>query len=102
MLKQVILVPIWLGMSPGKVISQCCHVAARLWPTDVTRIVVRVETKAEMDRLWRKAGREPYVHRYRFRDSAPTTEGTAGKITAIGFSGHADVVDRVTGHLRLY
>lgn len=108
MIKQVILVPMWLGMSPGKVAAQCCHVTAMVledlypkWQPDC-RIILRVETKKEMAILWQKMDKSEVVFGWRFKDRAPTTEGTAGKFTAYSFLGRAEDVDQLTGHLELY
>lgn len=106
MVKQVILVPMWLGMSPGKVAAQCCHVTALAIPNMLfypdCRIILRVETKKEMAILWQKASRSRTVSSFRFKDRAPTTEGTDGKFTAYSFVGEAEHVDALTGHLELY
>ena len=108
MVKQVILVPMWLGMSPGKVASQCCHVTALVatdlpytFPTIACRIILRVETKKDMAILWNWVANSR-VKRFRFKDHAPTTEGTDGKFTAYSFVGEAADVDALTGHLELY
>lgn len=109
-MKQVILVPMWLGMSPGKVASQCCHVTAlscqdlydETYERLACRIILKMPTKKEMAILWAKAEREGKVMCWRFKDRAPTTEGTDGKFTAYSFIGPADAVDVLTGHLELY
>lgn len=108
-MKQVILVPMWLGMSPGKVASQCCHVTAAAVRALTTlslalpevRVILKIETKKEMAQLWDRA-RWSRVDCFRFKDSAPTTEGTAGKFTAYSFVGRPEDVDALTGHLELY
>lgn len=112
MLKQVILVPMWLGMSPGKVASQCCHVTAMVvegllmfsLPLPEVRIILRAQTKKEMAILWHKAIELDTIRMWRFKDRAPTTEGTESKFTAYSFVGQYDNkdLDALTGHLELY
>ena len=109
MLKQAIIVPMWLGMTPGKVASQCCHVVAIAASgaissrfVDLPRIVLRVTTKKEISVLWQKASLNGNIGCCRFKDSAPTTEDTANKFTAYCFTGRPEDLDPIFGHLELY
>lgn len=109
MIKQVILVPTYLGMSPGKIVSQCCHVAVPFGIDSTSvqkRIILKVESKAHLETLrklhdfvWNSHRGDPGWRE--FIDSAPTTEGTEGKVTAISIVGQEENVDLVTGHLEL-
>lgn len=105
-LKQVIVIPEYLGMSPGKVISQACHVvAAEAYVSELKpdcRIVLKCPTKKEISILWQRAWEGNKVQCRRFKDQAPTTENTAGKFTAYCFTGQAEDIDSLFGHLELY
>lgn len=98
--KQVILVPQWLGMSPGKATSQCCHIALRFGSFTDKRVILRVEDEGEMlDLIAHALDRALTV--VSFRDFGPTTENTDGKITVWAIRGPEDLVDEVTGKLEL-
>jgi peptidyl-tRNA hydrolase len=109
MIKQVILVPTYLGMSPGKVASQCCHVAVPFGDGVGVqkRIILKVESATHMTSLFKL---KAYVNQkndycimeHVFTDSAPTTEDTAGKVTAVSFIADEAIIDLITGHLELY
>ena len=108
MIKQVILVPTYLGMSPGKIVSQCCHVAVPFSGHGVQkRIILKIDSAKHLETLKRlRDACWPVLHYdeptwLEFVDSAPTTEGTEGKITAISIVGQERYVDMVTGHLEL-
>ena len=45
MFKQAIIIPVWLGMSPGKVASQCCHAALKFGKFEDKRVILRVDSK---------------------------------------------------------
>jgi peptidyl-tRNA hydrolase len=109
LIKQVILVPTYLGMSPGKVASQCCHVAVPFNGIERVgkRIILRVESRQHMESLkrlaeWVEPSRSSTIAWSEFIDSAPTTEGTEGQITAVSVIADEVDVDLVTGHLELY
>jgi hypothetical protein len=105
--KQAIIVPTWLKMSPGKVASQCCHAA--LWgggqPDDI-RVVLKIESQAHVDTLTKlvelMADAGAYITIEHFTDSGPTTEGTEGVTTAYWIRGEEPDVNFLTGHLELY
>lgn len=105
-IKQVIIVPTYLGMSRGKIASQCCHAAVearnRQWMVG-KRIILRADTSQKVSALWKKAGKfEGWLfERFKITDAEPTTEGTAGKVTAVSFVGYEEDVDEVTGGLKL-
>lgn len=110
-MKQVIIVPAYLGMSPGKVASQCCHVALPLGDQseDIQkRAILRVDSKAHLNairQLWSMAvtlNPDFKPSWYAFVDSEPTTEGTAGKVTAVSIVGEEEIVNDITGTLELY
>lgn len=112
-LRQVIVINDDLKMSPGKVASQAAHAAvagvcATSWNNVMewlhhgpTKIVVRA-TEKQMRRVIRLAKKHklacaPFV------DAAPTTEGTANKMTALAIGPYPkDVFAPVTGDLKLY
>ena len=110
MFKQSIIVPVWLGMSPGKVASQCCHVALRYGRFEDKRVILKVDTHIQLvDILAEAIGwQDPqYPHAPKlevghFRDADPTTEGTDGEITAWSIRGPEETVNQVTGKLELY
>ena len=112
MIKQVILVPLWLGMYPGKVTSQCCHATAIHAHIGVDRrIILKLDTERHLQTLHKLhnefslnsgKGSDYNVTWSGFIDSAPTTENTEGKITAVSIVGEDEMVDLLTGHLELY
>jgi peptidyl-tRNA hydrolase len=112
MIKQVILVPTYLGMSVGKIASQCCHVARPMYMDDniEKRAILKVDSQRHLEALRRLKDslnrcwvydNLAEVEWYEFVDSAPTTEGTAGLTTAISVIGEEAAVDCITGHLEL-
>jgi peptidyl-tRNA hydrolase len=110
-IKQVILVPTYLGMSPGKVASQCCHVAVPFGgPEKVEkRVILKVGERSHIgtlvtlvDFVNKMLPEEHLLSWDPFVDSIPTTEGTDGKLTAVSITGREEDVDLVTGHLELY
>jgi peptidyl-tRNA hydrolase len=112
MIKQVILVPTYLGMSVGKIASQCCHVARPMYMDDniEKRAILKVDSPQHLETLRRlknnlnlrwASENLSEVDWYEFVDSAPTTEGTAGLTTAISVIGEEAAVDCITGHLEL-
>ena len=100
-MKQSIVVPTWLGMSHGKVASQCCHVALKYGRFADRRVILRIDGFDQLVALIRAAVREKVTVGY-FLDGEPTTEGTAGMATAFSFRGKEEAVNRVTGGLELY
>ena len=104
MIKQVIIVPIYLGMSPGKTASQCCHAAVKpaLEGTVVDkRIILRGETPEEIQKLWRHASKVSGLKmRFSIMDEG-LTEVPPHSITAISFVGSEEIVDKITGSLKL-
>ena len=107
-MKQVILVPMWLGMSPGKVASQCCHVAVKDFAEGAgarvkARVILKVPTLEEMLHIIARAiqyGTATTVTT--FIDSAPTTENTEDRVTAVSIVAADETLNRLTGHLELY
>ena len=100
-MKQSIIVPAWLGMSPGKVASQCCHVASKYGRFEDYRVVLKVATEAQLLEIIAEALTRGLIITY-FRDSNPTTEGTDGVITAWSIRGPEQTVNEVTGKMELY
>ncbi len=101
-MKQSIMVPMWLNMSPGKVASQCCHAVASARGTmEDKRVILRLTTPVEM-KLVRLLALHAGLMWYSFTDSAPTTEGTDGKETVYWIGGDEETVNSVTGELELY
>lgn len=101
MFKQAIIVPAWLGMSPGKVASQCCHAALKFGAFSDKRVILRVDSPIQLLALV-QAAEEMAVEVRGFVDSEPTTQGTSGTITAWSFRGCEEAVTEVTGKLELY
>lgn len=98
MLKQVILVPLWLKMQPGKVASQCCHAAVMGGTGVQKRIILKVDTDAEM-RLWAQAEMAK-LYRFKIVDEG-LTEVAPDSVTAVSFIGEEEDVDKVTLGLAL-
>ena len=101
-MKQSIVVPTWLGMSPGKVASQCCHVALKYGRPADQRVILKVDSYEQLRGLLRNYAFNGNVTMGVFVDTGPTTQGTEGVITAYSFRGKEEAVDRVTGGLELY
>jgi len=109
-MKQIILVPMWLNMSPGKVASQCCHVVEMSFTSlahifgvkPKARIVVKVDTPGHMLNILSKALSNNSLLVHCFVDSDPTTENTAGQTTAVSITGNDEILQPITGHLELY
>ena len=99
MLKQVILVPLWLKMQTGKVASQCCWAAVRGGTGVEKRIILKVDTDAEMQRLWFEA-ENAKLCRFKITDEG-LTEVPPGSVTAVSFIGEEEEVDKVTRGLPL-
>lgn len=112
-LRQVIVINDDLQMSPGKVASQACHasVGAALktaradylqdWMHAPTKIVLRA-TAAQMRGIIKRA-KARKVKVYAFVDSAPTTEDTENKMTALAIGPlERDKFIGITSHLPLY
>ncbi|XP_058944031.1 peptidyl-tRNA hydrolase 2, mitochondrial [Pocillopora verrucosa] len=114
--KMVLVVRQDLGMGKGKVAAQCCHAAVGLcrqmetnnpkllheWDqTGCAKVVVKApdeETLVELTRQGRSLGLETCLIR-----DAGRTQIAPGSKTVLGVGpGPVDIVDRVTGHLKLY
>ena len=100
-MKQSIVVPTWLGMSPGKAASQCCHVALKYGRFADQRLILRIDGWRQLQQILNSAARNEIDPGY-VVDSGPTTEVPDGTITAYSFRGKEEAVDRVTGGLELY
>jgi hypothetical protein len=108
--KQAIIVPTWLKMSPGKVASQCCHAALKGGQFDDKRVILKLESEAHYNTLARFYSE--YLKNNRpfstqpmlgwFTDSGPTTEGTENVVTVYWIRGLEEDVNRLTGQLELY
>lgn len=100
--KQVILVPTYLNMQPGKVASQCCHAAVRLVRSGHNpdkRIILKVETVDELTALMDQAMTVGLLV-FPIVDEG-LTEVPTGSVTAVSIFGAEGVVDGVTGNLSL-
>ena len=102
MFKQSIIIPVWLGMTPGKVASQCCHVALRYGQFADRRVILKVDTHIQLVDILAGAINMAGLEVGHFRDAEPTTEGTDGEITAWSIRGPEETVNQVTGKLELY
>ena len=100
MLKHAIVVPTWLGMSQGKIVSQCCHVALKYGRFEDKRVILKAGHGQVLGLVAHALEKDVTVGF--FRDYNPTTEGTEGLITAWSFRGPEDAVTEVTGKLELY
>ena len=116
LITQVIVVRNDLKMKPGKVAAQVGHgvlgaykIACRQYPQDVQaweeigqmKVVVRCESEKELLDVYNHALKAGIAAEY-IKD-AGRTQVAPGSITvcAVG-PGRADLVDQVTGHLKLY
>ncbi len=114
-LKQVIVINDDLKMSPGKVASQAAHAAVGAAMTTVhtniveewmhapTKIVLRASARQMRGIL--KRAQTVGLRVFTFVDSAPTTEGTEGKMTALAIGpilSDSWRLKKATGHLKLY
>lgn len=110
-MRQAIIIPGWLNMSPGKVASQAAHVAARakaessVSKHEGTRIVLRANTPEQLfDVLGRAYAYPDHMTVTVFADSGQTTEGTDKVITAIAITAYAfeNILTQTTAGLELY
>ncbi len=110
MYKQIIAVRKDLKLGKGKIAAQAAHASLQAYrkaPSAVQRaweeegskkVVVAVEGKGELFRVYREAGRLP---RALIRD-AGLTQVRNGEATAVGIGpAREDVIDRITGELKL-
>ncbi|KAL9981200.1 hypothetical protein ACROYT_G009871 [Oculina patagonica] len=114
--KMVLVVRQDLGMGKGKVAAQCCHAAVGLcrqleksnpkllhqWEqTACAKVVVKAPDESTLVDLTRK-GRALGLETCLIRD-AGRTQIAPGSKTVLGVGpGPVDLVDKVTGHLKLY
>jgi len=114
--KMVLVVRQDLGMGKGKVAAQCCHAAVGLckqleksnpkllhqWEqTACAKVVVKAPDETTLVDLTRK-GRSLGLETCVIRD-AGRTQIAPGSKTVLGVGpGPVDLVDKVTGHLKLY
>lgn len=100
-MKQVIVVPAYLGMSPGKVASQCCWAAMLLSSTLVSkRVICKVDTVEDLTDMLKKGYANKFIKVHVVIDEG-LTEVPPGSVTAVSFSGFEDDLDRLTRHLKL-
>lgn len=131
-LRQIIVINDDLKMSPGKVASQAAHVSVgavwqlldpvsrrdpsaasfqhkclvarygvEQWMHAPTKIVLRASTRQMLGVI--KRAKRRGVRVYKFVDSAPTTEHTENKMTALAIGPlTSDKFKDITGHLKLY
>ena len=102
MVKQVIIIPSYLGMSPGKVASQACHAAVKAVLGGIVpekRIILKADSTDQLNALWRLAGQFK-LERFRIVDEG-RTEVEPHSVTAVSFIGSEKNVDKVTGSLQL-
>lgn len=97
--KQVILVPRWLGMQPGKIASQCCWAAVLFGVRASKRIILRVDTPEQLEDLIYAAKSVDLTVEQVVDEGL--TEVPPNSITAISIVGEESVVDTVTGGLPL-
>lgn len=101
-MKQAIIVPRWLKMSPGKVASQCCHAALTAGNLDDKRVILGADSPALIAILAKLATRIAGIEWGYFQDEGPTTEGTDGVITVYWVRGEDGLVNYLTGDMELY
>lgn len=107
MIKQVIIIPTYLGMKPGKVASQACHAAIaghkEAWNHAFQvekRIILKADTTDQINALWKQAGKDENLLRIKIVDEG-RTEVRPYSVTAISFIGQEKDVDKITGSLPL-
>lgn len=104
------------GMSPGKLASQAAHGALALYRSvcegrrsgmcrdwdagGATKVVLKLDGAAGVSRIV-QAAQAARVSYSVVRD-AGRTQVRAGTVTGVAVFGRADVVDKVTGELKLY
>jgi len=114
--KMVLVVRQDLGMGKGKVAAQCCHAAVGLYKqleksnpkllhqweqTACAKVVVKAPDETTLVDLTRK-GRSLGLETCLVKD-AGRTQIAPGSKTVLGVGpGPVDLVDKVTGHLKLY
>ena len=113
MYRMAIIVPKSLKMSPGKLASQVAHAALRCgimapkrrltaYLKEETKLVLEAKDSAAMRRIAKKAEAAGLTN-YVFTDRAPTTEGTANKVTAMCIGpATREELEPITGNLQLY
>lgn len=112
--KMVIVVRKDLRMGAGKVAAQAAHAAVRLYASVCSRpgacnrwqntgekkVVLRVESEKQFDEVARHA-RQAGLPVAVIRDAGRTQVNASSK-TALSILGNGDIVDKITGHLRLF
>ncbi|GMH42261.1 hypothetical protein BSKO_10180 [Bryopsis sp. KO-2023] len=113
--KIVLVVPRDLGLSAGKLGSQCAHAAVGMYRVMMVNrvpwltawemqgektVVLGVDTSEEMEHLARTA-QDKTLLTYSVED-AGRTEVEPGAKTMVAIGGLTEVVDQVTGHLNTY
>lgn len=94
--KQVILVRNDLDMRKGKIASQCCHAAVN--PVD-KRVILKVGSLEELDSYLRKANAAALI--VKLIVDAGHTQVEPMTPTVLSIIGPEDIVDAITGGLRL-
>lgn len=105
----VILVRTDLNMTTGKIAAQAAHAAVRLYQaacgfgacnrwnnSGQRKFVLRVSGEQQLETLMQRAKEK------RLPVAAVTDDRAGGGKTAVSIMGPSDVVNSVTGHLKLY